>query len=134
MGLAWSIDAEGVGESAVKRTAGLLPEMAGGIDRDAAIGRVVWEVAQGLAESSVGGRLRSAMANRADASFEAIHDDITGRKHAEARLEKQATRDTLTGLPNRTWINRRVDDMPEQRHNPPARLEGFLAAESGRVV
>ncbi|MBB3224887.1 sensor domain-containing protein [Pseudoduganella umbonata] len=44
-------------------------------------------------------------------SLTAFITDITERKHAEARLEILATRDTLTGLPNRTWINRRVSDM-----------------------
>ncbi|HEX8603949.1 MAG TPA: PAS domain S-box protein, partial [Pseudoduganella sp.] len=230
-----------------------------GVERDAAIGRVVWDVAHGLAESSVGGHLRAAMASRENASFEAFyapvgvwvteriyahedglsvffHDisdrvtrerqireserrfretvgitpagyvlvngdgivedvnpalcqlsgharedlvgapvasiladgdasnalnirqtgqpvhaletvlihrlghrvvalvnqtieldaagrpcsltafitDITERKHAEARLEELATRDSLTGLPNRAWINRRVGDMLDQ--------------------
>ncbi|MBB3224721.1 sensor domain-containing protein [Pseudoduganella umbonata] len=44
-------------------------------------------------------------------SLTAFITDITERKHAEARLEEMATRDTLTGLPNRAWINRRVGDM-----------------------
>ncbi|MBB3221687.1 sensor domain-containing protein [Pseudoduganella umbonata] len=44
-------------------------------------------------------------------SLTAFITDITERKHAEAQLEILATRDTLTGLPNRTWINRRVSDM-----------------------
>jgi diguanylate cyclase (GGDEF)-like protein/PAS domain S-box-containing protein len=38
-------------------------------------------------------------------SLTAFITDITERKHAEARLEQLATRDVLTGLPNRVWIN-----------------------------
>ncbi|WP_165390745.1 sensor domain-containing protein [Pseudoduganella lutea] len=49
-------------------------------------------------------------------SLTAFITDITERKRAEARLEELATRDTLTGLPNRAWINRRVSDMLGQGH------------------
>ncbi|GGY43152.1 bifunctional diguanylate cyclase/phosphodiesterase [Pseudoduganella albidiflava] len=47
-------------------------------------------------------------------SLTAFVTDITERKRAEARMEELATRDTLTGLPNRAWINRRVSDMLAQ--------------------
>ncbi|QNA87899.1 EAL domain-containing protein [Massilia sp. Dwa41.01b] len=47
-------------------------------------------------------------------SLTAFIIDITERKRAEARLEELATRDTLTGLPNRNWINRRVSSMLDQ--------------------
>ncbi|GGY16622.1 sensor domain-containing protein [Pseudoduganella dura] len=50
-------------------------------------------------------------------SLTAFITDITDRKHAEARLEELATRDSLTGLPNRAWINRRVGDMLGQPRN-----------------
>jgi len=49
-------------------------------------------------------------------SLTAFIIDITERKRAEARLEELATRDTLTGLPNRNWINRRVSHMLNQGH------------------
>jgi diguanylate cyclase (GGDEF)-like protein/PAS domain S-box-containing protein len=104
-----------------------------GVDRDEVIGKVVWDVDKGLAGSAVGEHLRTAMAQRTTVSFEAFYEpvgawiseriyaheeglsvffhDITERKRAEARLEELATRDSLTGLPNRAWINRRVSDM-----------------------
>jgi diguanylate cyclase (GGDEF)-like protein/PAS domain S-box-containing protein len=51
-------------------------------------------------------------------SMTAFITDITERKHAEARLEQLATRDALTGLPNRAWINQRVQAMlKETRDN-----------------
>lgn len=37
--------------------------------------------------------------------------DITARKEAESRLQRLATHDTLTGLPNRTLLNERVQQM-----------------------
>ena len=37
--------------------------------------------------------------------------DITSRKEAESRLQLLATHDTLTGLPNRTLLNERVQQM-----------------------
>ena len=37
--------------------------------------------------------------------------DITERKHGEARMEKLATHDALTGLPNRSLINSRMQQM-----------------------
>ncbi|WP_185748745.1 bifunctional diguanylate cyclase/phosphodiesterase [Herbaspirillum sp. SJZ107] len=104
-----------------------------GATRDAVLGRRVWDVAPGLAESPIGVHLREAMATRESVSFEAFYEpnsvwlseriyayadglsvffhDISERKAAEAKLEELATRDSLTGLPNRAWINSRVDDM-----------------------
>ncbi|MBC7513969.1 MAG: EAL domain-containing protein [Herminiimonas sp.] len=37
--------------------------------------------------------------------------DITERKHGEARMEQLATHDALTGLPNRSLINSRMQQM-----------------------
>jgi diguanylate cyclase (GGDEF)-like protein/PAS domain S-box-containing protein len=44
-------------------------------------------------------------------SLTAFVTDITERKQAEERLEKLATHDTLTGLPNRDLVNRRLQTM-----------------------
>jgi diguanylate cyclase (GGDEF)-like protein/PAS domain S-box-containing protein len=41
-------------------------------------------------------------------SFSAFITDITERKQAESRLEQLATRDVLTGLPNRVWLNQHL--------------------------
>ncbi|MDG2113119.1 MAG: EAL domain-containing protein [Actinomycetota bacterium] len=43
--------------------------------------------------------------------YVATIEDITAQKRAEQDLEWQATHDPLTGLPNRTMINRRVEDL-----------------------
>ncbi|MGJ7917781.1 EAL domain-containing protein [Massilia sp. LXY-6] len=44
-------------------------------------------------------------------SLSAFVTDITERKHTEARLEQLATRDALTGLPNRAWLNQHLKGM-----------------------
>jgi diguanylate cyclase (GGDEF)-like protein/PAS domain S-box-containing protein len=49
-------------------------------------------------------------------SLTAFVTDITARKHAEARLEHLATRDVLTGLPNRAWLNQHLKTMLGQAH------------------
>jgi diguanylate cyclase (GGDEF)-like protein/PAS domain S-box-containing protein len=41
----------------------------------------------------------------------ALLTDITARKEAESRLQLLATHDTLTGLPNRTLLNERLQQM-----------------------
>lgn len=104
-----------------------------GAERETVMGKPVWDVAPGLAASAIGAHLRHAMTMRESVSFEAFYEpngvwlseriyayadglsvffaDITERKAAQAKLEELATRDSLTGLPNRAWINRRVDDM-----------------------
>ncbi|MET0962953.1 MAG: EAL domain-containing protein [Noviherbaspirillum sp.] len=41
----------------------------------------------------------------------AVSRDVTARREAEHRLQRLATHDTLTGLPNRTLLNERVQQM-----------------------
>ncbi len=41
--------------------------------------------------------------------FVAIHEDITARREAEARVEFQAQHDSLTGLPNRALFRERLE-------------------------
>lgn len=41
----------------------------------------------------------------------AVSRDVTARREAESRLQRLATHDTLTGLPNRTLLNERVQQM-----------------------
>ncbi|MBK4772204.1 diguanylate cyclase [Pantoea dispersa] len=43
-----------------------------------------------------------------------VSRDITRDKERMERLEKMATRDMLTGLPNRAWINTRIEQMLAQ--------------------
>nr|WP_314630858.1 EAL domain-containing protein [uncultured Noviherbaspirillum sp.] len=45
------------------------------------------------------------------ATMTAFLTDITGRKQDEARMQRLATHDTLTGLPNRTLLNERLQQM-----------------------
>lgn len=107
-----------------------------GADRQTVMGRLLWDVAPGLAESAIGSHLRDVMASRQGKCFEEFYEpngvwlseriyaykdglsvffhDISERKVAEAKLEELATRDSLTGLPNRAWINSRVDAMLAQ--------------------
>ncbi len=44
-------------------------------------------------------------------SLTGLLTDISARKVAESRLQRLATHDTLTGLPNRTLLNERVQQM-----------------------
>jgi len=44
-----------------------------------------------------------------------VSRDITRDKKKMQELEKLATRDTLTGLPNRAWINNQISEMLAQR-------------------
>lgn len=107
-----------------------------GADRETVAGKYLWDVAPGLAESTIGAHYRQAMETRQSMCFEEFYEpygvwlseriyaykdglsvffhDISERKEAEAKLERLATRDSLTGLPNRAWINGRVDAMLAQ--------------------
>jgi diguanylate cyclase (GGDEF)-like protein/PAS domain S-box-containing protein len=104
-----------------------------GVDHGTAIGTVLWDIAEGLAESPIAQFYRHAMARRENTFFEVFYEpagvwlsarvyahdeglsvffhDISERKHAEARLEQLATRDVLTGLPNRAWLNQHLKAM-----------------------
>jgi len=63
--------------------------------------------------------------------FVAIVQDITARKHAEARLVYLANYDTLTDLPNRTLLAQRLERaIEEARHNE--RLAAVLFVDLDR--
>jgi diguanylate cyclase (GGDEF)-like protein/PAS domain S-box-containing protein len=50
-------------------------------------------------------------ADGSQATMTGFLTDITGRKQDEARMQRLATHDTLTGLPNRTLLNQRLQQM-----------------------
>jgi diguanylate cyclase (GGDEF)-like protein/PAS domain S-box-containing protein len=113
--------------------ANTLAEVFAGVAPGASTGKVLWDVAPGLADTPIAATYRQAMERRENASFEAFYDpagvwlslrvyaredglsvffhDISDRKRAEARLEELATRDDLTGLPNRAWLNGHLKAM-----------------------
>jgi diguanylate cyclase (GGDEF)-like protein/PAS domain S-box-containing protein len=98
-----------------------------GVQPGSALGKVLWDFAVGPGDTEIGEVYRRAMATRENASVETFFEpvglwlsvrvyahgdglsvffhDITDRKRAEERLEQLATRDDLTGLPNRAWLN-----------------------------
>ncbi len=49
--------------------------------------------------------------NMPDGSWVDTHEDITQRVEAERKVEQLALYDSLTGLPNRVQLHRRLDDM-----------------------
>ena len=63
-------------------------------------GRVIWQSLSGLPVIDKAGRLRG---------YRGTGADITPRKQAEDRIQYLATRDILTGLPNRTLLLDRVN-------------------------
>jgi diguanylate cyclase (GGDEF)-like protein/PAS domain S-box-containing protein len=113
--------------------ANTLAEVFVGVAPGSWAGKVLWDVAEGLAATVVGQTYRRVMERRENTSFEAFYEpgdvwlslrvyahddglsvffhDISDRKHAEERLEQLATRDSLTGLPNRTWLNGHLKAM-----------------------
>jgi diguanylate cyclase (GGDEF)-like protein/PAS domain S-box-containing protein len=113
--------------------ANTLAEVFAGVAPGAAAGKVLWDVAPGLEDTPIAATYRRAMERRENASFEAFYapagvwlslrvyaredglsvffHDISDRKRAEARLEELATRDDLTGLPNRAWLNGHLKAM-----------------------
>jgi diguanylate cyclase (GGDEF)-like protein/PAS domain S-box-containing protein len=64
--------------------------------------RWVWEQGQAVYDE-----------NNNAVALEGFITDITEQKQAESRLEKLATYDTLTGLPNRTFLNRHLQKLLE---------------------
>ena len=96
-------------------------------------GKVLWDVADDLEGTETARIYRRAMERCENAAFETFYEpegvwlsvrvyaredglsvyfhDITDRKRAEERLEQLATRDDLTGLPNRAWLNGHLRSM-----------------------
>ncbi|MFS2020111.1 PAS domain S-box protein, partial [Massilia sp. CT11-108] len=113
--------------------ANTLAEVFVGVEPGTSGGRVLWDVANDLDGTETSVIYRRAMATRANAAFETFYEpegvwlsvrvyahdeglsvffhDITDRKRAEERLEQLATRDDLTGLPNRAWLNGHLRSM-----------------------
>ena len=77
-------------------------------------GRLIWQSVTGVPVFDAAGRL---------AGYRGTGADITARKQAEARIEYLATRDALTGLPNRLLLA----DRGDQAILAAARSRGTLA-------
>ncbi|HKD37489.1 MAG TPA: PAS domain S-box protein, partial [Pirellulales bacterium] len=67
--------------------------------------------------------------------FIAVHEDITDRKNAEARIERLAYHDPLTGLFNRAELHNRLEQTVEQakRHSKSVALH-FIDLDRFKVV
>ena len=77
-------------------------------------GKVVWQQVSGMPVRDAAGRL---------VGYRGTGADITARKQAEERIQYLATRDALTGLPNRTLLG----DRAGQAILAAARRRGMLA-------
>jgi PAS domain S-box-containing protein len=77
-------------------------------------GRVIWQSVNGLPVFDAAGKL---------AGYRGTGADVTARKQAEDRIQYLATRDALTGLPNRALLADRADQAILQA----ARTRGSLA-------
>ncbi len=77
-------------------------------------GRVIWQSVSGLPVMAAEGKVKGYRGTAAD---------ITARRHAEDRVQYLATRDALTGLPNRRLLAERA----EQAIVAAARSRGRLA-------
>ena len=77
-------------------------------------GRVIWQSVTGVPVLDAGGKLTG---------YRGTGADITARKQAEERIQYLATRDALTGLPNRLLLADRAD----QAILAAARTRGSLA-------
>ena len=97
------------------------------------LGRILWEAVPELLGSESLAQFRLAMESGRNSSFETAHErtgtwhetrvyphedglsvffhDVTARKQDEARMQRLATHDTLTGLPNRALLNERLQQM-----------------------
>ena len=113
--------------------ANTLAEVFAGVEPGTSGGKVLWDLANGLEGTETSRIYRRAMERRENAAFETFYEpegvwlsvrvyahedglsvffhDISDRKRAEERLEQLATRDDLTGLPNRTWLNGHLRSM-----------------------
>jgi len=77
-------------------------------------GKVIWQQVSGMPVLDAQGRL---------AGYRGTGADVTARKQAEERIEYLATRDALTGLPNRALLG----DRAAQAILAAARSRGMLA-------
>jgi diguanylate cyclase (GGDEF)-like protein len=58
-----------------------------------------------------GRRVEVVVTRFPDGSCVALHEDVTERRNAEARIVHMATHDTLTGLPNRVRLREELDSQ-----------------------
>jgi len=77
-------------------------------------GRVIWQQVSGMPVRDAAGQL---------VGYRGTGADVTARKQAEERIQYLATRDALTGLPNRTLLS----DRAGQAILAAARSRGLLA-------
>ncbi|MCS0633193.1 EAL domain-containing protein [Telluria mixta] len=113
--------------------ANTLAEVFAGVEPGTSGGKVLWDLANGLEGTETSRVYRRAMERRENEAFETFYEpegvwlsvrvyahedglsvffhDISDRKRAEERLEQLATRDDLTGLPNRAWLNGHLRSM-----------------------
>jgi diguanylate cyclase (GGDEF)-like protein/PAS domain S-box-containing protein len=113
--------------------ANTLAEVFAGVEPGTSGGKVLWDLANDLEGTETARIYRLAMERRENAAFETFYEpegvwlsvrvyaredglsvffhDISDRKRAEERLEELATRDDLTGLPNRAWLNGHLRSM-----------------------
>lgn len=97
------------------------------LSRDGDAGRILLDTSQGDRDSATGpssypiidelpnGKVIAVeRRNTADGGFVATYEDVTERRHAEARIAFLAHHDVLTGLPNRVALEQQINSSIAQ--------------------